>query len=79
MDLESTGANVTFTPFARESCVDVVIQFPVGLEMIESFFVTLERTDGLDEQISISESANVMEIEIINDRAYDRIFYIQCT
>ena len=45
--------------------------------MPESFFVTLEKTDGLDDRITINNSANIQEIEIIdNDSMYDKTVYI---
>ena len=58
---------MTFGASETEKCVEIHIVNTMGVEMTESFFVTLERTDGLDERIQIDPAAVEGEIEIWDD------------
>ena len=67
---------MTFEPLLPESCINIAITDSVNVESPESFLVILRRTDNLDERISISKSANELEIEIIDDDStYDIIWH----
>ena len=57
-----------------ESCFNVTIIDSVALEMLESFFVMLQRPDDLDERISINTTRDEMEVGIFDgDSEYCRI------
>ena len=57
---------MTFEASETEKCLSIPIADTLGHEQDESFFVTLQRTDGLDERIQLN-AAVVGEIEIIDD------------
>ena len=60
------STDVTFEPSETEKCLPIPIADTLGLEHDETFFVTLQRTDDLDERIQLN-AAVVVEIEIIDD------------
>ena len=58
---------LTFEPMTQESCISVPLTDSVDLEMLESFFVTLQRPVYLDGRILINYSEDEMEVEIFDD------------
>ena len=60
------STDVTFEAFETEKCLSIAIADTSGLEQDESFFVTLQRTDDLDERIQLN-AAVVGEIRIVDD------------
>ena len=60
------STDMTFEASETEKCLSIPIADTLGLEQDESFFVTLQRTDGLDERIQLN-AAVVGEIEIVDD------------
>ena len=67
LDFNAMTTNVTFEVSDTEKCVEIHIVNTFLVEMTESFFVTLERTEGLDELIQIDPAAVEGEIEIWDD------------
>ena len=62
------STNVTFeSRETEESCVNISIVDDLGVEVDQTFFVTLERTNGLDERIQVDPDAKEGEIEIYDD------------
>ena len=66
-DFQPSSTVLTFEPMNPDSCISVTLTDSVDLEMSESFFVTLQKPDDLDERISINTNKDEMEVEIIDD------------
>ena len=60
------STDMTFEASETEKCLSIPIADTLGLEQDESFFVTLQRTDDLDERIQLN-AAVVGGIEIVDD------------
>ena len=58
-----------------ESCISVTLTDSVDVETSESFIVTLQRPDDLEEGISINTNKDEMEVVIIDDDSeYDIVY-----
>ena len=65
----NTSKNLTFDTCDTRQCTEISIMDDMIVELTESFFVTLERTPGLDSRITLDPVDG--EIEIIdNDGVY---------
>ena len=66
-DFQPSSTVLTFEPMNPHSCISVTLTDSLDLEMSESFFVTLQKSDDLDERISINANKDEMEVVIIDD------------
>ena len=70
---------MTFQPMKPDSCINVTLIDTLTLEMPESFFVTLQKPDDLDERITINTARAETEIYIFdNDGECDKITLQYC-
>ena len=67
MDFRPSSEELTFQPMNPNSCVAVTLIDTLALEMPESFFVTLQKPDELDERITINTALAVTEVYIRDD------------
>ena len=67
MDFRPRSEVLTFKPTQHDSCVGVTLVDTLALEMPESFFVTLQKPDDLDERITINPVRAEMEVYIRDD------------
>ena len=65
MDYDSISEILAFGSCATRQCTEIPIVDDMMVELTESFFVTLERTTGLDSRITLDPVDG--EIEIIDD------------
>ena len=72
MDYGSVSHNLTFDECENRSCTEITIMEDMIVEMTESFFITLERTPGLDSRIDLDPVNGV--VEIIDDGMYIILF-----
>ena len=70
MDYNHTSYNLTFDTCDTRQCTEIPIVDDMIVELTESFFVTLEKTPGLDSRITLSPVNG--EIEITNN---DGVYY----
>ena len=54
MDYGALSTIVTFGTYDTQQCVNITIVDDEVLENVESFFVNLERTPGLDSRITLN-------------------------
>ena len=65
MDYDDVSTTLSFNACENQSCVDIIIVNDMLHEEDEAFNVTLERTSGLNENITLNRVDTV--IEIIDD------------
>ena len=65
MDYDSLSEILGFGPCDTQQCTEITIVDDMIVELTESFFVTLERTPGLDSRITLDPVDG--EIEITDD------------
>ena len=65
MDFDHTSNTLMFGACNTLQCTEIVIVDDSKVELTESFFVTLERTAGLDSRITLVRVDG--EVEIIDD------------
>ena len=74
MDYDDVSTTLSFSACENQSCVDIIIVNDALHEQVETFNVTLERTPGLNENITLHPMDTV--IEIIDDDGMLH-FYVQ--
>ena len=62
MDYYSASTILTFGACDTQQCTEIPLVDDVIVELTESFFVTLERTPGLDSRITLDPDNGVVEI-----------------
>ena len=67
MDFRPSREVLTFQPMNPNSCVNVTLIDTLALERSESFFVTLQRPDNLDERITINTARDETEVYIFDN------------
>ena len=67
MDFRPRSEVLTFQPRKHDSCVTVTLVDTLALEMPESFFVTLQKPDDLNERITINTARAEVEVYIRDD------------
>ena len=62
MDYGAVSTFLMFDSCEMQSCTNITIVDDMVLELLESFSVTLERTPGLDDRITLDPIDGVVEI-----------------
>ena len=68
MDYGALSTTVMFGACQTQECVDITIEDDVVLENVESFFVNLSRSPGLDSRITLNPTR--AEVQIIDNEGY---------
>ena len=66
-----------FPTCISESCIRIPITDDMAVEQRESFFVSLQRTDGLDTRIQIDPNFDEKEVIIFDDDSKYYCWYVQ--
>ena len=61
------SGDLVFSTCISESCISIPITDDMMVEQRESFFVSLQRTEGLDTRIQIDSNFEEKEVTIVDD------------
>ena len=61
------STNFTIEKCSTEQCIAIPLHDDMILEQVESFFVSLERTTGLDERVILHNGYVLKEVIIMDD------------
>ena len=76
-DHSGVSGDLVFSTCISESCISIPITDDMAVEQRESFFVSLQRTDGLDIRIQIDRNFDHKEVTIVDDDSKYYCWYVQ--
>ena len=71
MDYDPVSVILAFSACDTRQCIEILVENDMITEMTESFFITLERTSGLNRRITLDPVET--EIEITNNDGNYRV------
>ena len=76
-DHSGVSGDLVFSTCISESCIRIPITDDMMVEQRESFFVSLQRTEGLDTRIQIDPDFDEKEVTIVDDDSKYYCWYVQ--
>ena len=71
------SGDLVFRTCISESCIRIPITDDMAVEQHESFFVSLQRTEGLDTRIQIDRNFDHKEVTIVDEDSKYYCWYVQ--